>query len=95
MDISDFDRKVLRDCTVDGRLQRIPKKQKKLLAILRWLVTKFEPDIMYTEHEVNEIINLSASPTGDYVGLRRDLIDFGFLRRERGGGKYWLTPEDE
>ena len=31
----------------------------------------------------------------DYAGLRRDLVDFGFLRRERGGSQYWLTPEGE
>ena len=29
------------------------------------------------------------------LGLRRDLVDFGYLRRERGGGKYWLAPDDE
>jgi hypothetical protein len=31
----------------------------------------------------------------DFVSLRRDLVDFGYLRRERGGGKYWRTPADE
>ena len=24
-----------------------------------------------------------------------DLVEFGFMRRERGGSTYWLTPEDE
>ena len=31
----------------------------------------------------------------DFAGLRRDLVDFGYMRRERAGSKYWLTPEDE
>ena len=93
LDISDFDRKVLRDYTVDGRLRQIPRKQKKLLAVLRWMVMQFKPDVMYTERQVNEIIKPYCAE--EYVSLRRDLIDFGFLRRERGGGKYWLTPEDE
>ena len=26
----------------------------------------------------------------DYVSLRRDLVDFGYLRRDRAGGKYML-----
>jgi DNA-binding transcriptional ArsR family regulator len=92
LDIPAADRKVLRDYTFNGRLKQLPSKQKKLLVVLRWLVTMFEPDRKYTESEVNEII---TQVHGDYAGLRRDLIEFGFMRRERGGGKYWLTPEDE
>ena len=88
----DLDKKVLRDYTREGRLTKIPSKQKKLLAVLRWLVGYFEPDCTYTEREVNDII---AQVHDDYATLRRDLVDFGFLRRERGGGQYWLTPEDE
>jgi len=95
LDITDFDRKVLKDYTIDGSLSKIPGKQKKLLVILRWLATKFEADTIYTEFEVNEILKPYSYRTEDHVGLRRDLIEFGFLRRERGGGKYWLTPEDE
>lgn len=92
LDLSKADKKVLRDYTDEGRLPSIPTKQSKLLAILRWLASKFEPDRFYTEPEVNEIIKPIHD---DYASLRRDLISFGFLRRERGGSKYWLTPEDE
>jgi hypothetical protein len=31
----------------------------------------------------------------DYASLRRYLIDYGYMRRERGGSNYWLTPEHE
>ena len=92
LDIPSWDRKVLKDYTIDGRLRQIPRKQKKLLVILRWLVTQFESDRKYTEREVNDILTRYHE---DYARLRRDLVDFGFLRRERGGGKYWLTPEDD
>jgi predicted transcriptional regulator len=92
LDIDEFDRKVLKDYTSGGRLKQIPTKQKKLLAVLHWLATMFEPDVNYTERDVNAII---TQVHDDYASLRRDLIEFGFLRRERGGGKYWLTPEDE
>ena len=92
LDLDEFDRKVIKDYTSGTRLKQIPTKQKKLLPILRWLSTMFEPDVNYTEPEVNAII---TQVHDDYASLRRDLIEFGFLRRERGGGKYWVTPEDE
>lgn len=90
---SEADQQVLAAHTMSGQLTRLPAKQKKLLVILRWLITLFEPDRFYTEREVNEV--LQTVHTDDYVGLRRDLVDFGYLRRERGGGKYWLAPADE
>ena len=88
-----WDLQVLHDYTVNRQLTRIPSKQKKLLVVLRWLATLFEPDRLYTEPEVNA--TLKAVYKADFVGLRRDLVDFGYLRRERGGGKYWLTPTDD
>jgi len=90
---TDEDQQILREYTVNRRLTRLPTKQRKLIVILRWLATLFQPDILYTEPEVNTILKTAYEE--DFVGLRRDLIDFGYLRRERGGGKYWLTPVDE
>lgn len=92
LDLDAYDRAVLRDYTLNGQLKDIPVKQKKLLAVLRWLATEFQPDRTYTEREVNAILTQYHE---DYARLRRELIDFGFLRRERGGGKYWVTPEEE
>jgi DNA-binding HxlR family transcriptional regulator len=85
--------KVLREHTVNGRLVKIPAKQKKLIVVLRWLATKFEAEKMYTEPEVNAVIK--AVDDEDFVMLRRELVDFGYLRRERGGGKYWLAPAED
>ena len=93
LDWSDEDRKVLYDYTQNQKLTRIPKKRNKLLVILRWLATLFQPDTLYTETDINQIIK--SVHEEDYVGLRRELIDWGYLRRERGGGKYWLAPEEE
>jgi biotin operon repressor len=84
--------RVLRDYTLNGRLTHLPTKHKKLLVILRWLSTRFQPDRLYTEPEVNAV--LKAAYEEDYVSLRRDLVDLGYLRRERGGGKYWLAPAE-
>ncbi|MCC6805593.1 MAG: metalloregulator ArsR/SmtB family transcription factor [Anaerolineae bacterium] len=94
LDWDEADKQVLRDYTINGRLRNLPvKKQKKTLVVLRWVATLFEPDRMYTEPEVNAVLKTVYEP--DFVSLRRDLIDFGYLRRELGGGKYWRTPADE
>ena len=86
------DLQVLRECTTNRRLISLPSKRKKLMIILRWLATNFEADKLYTEKEVNSV--LKAAYERDYVSLRRDLVDFGYLRRERDGAKYWLGEKN-
>lgn len=86
------DKKVLRAHTFNGQLTQFPSKDKKWMVILRWLATLFEQDKQYSEKEMNAIL---TEVNEDYATLRRDLVEFGFMRRERGGGNYWLTPEDE
>jgi DNA-binding HxlR family transcriptional regulator len=85
------DQQVLRECTTNRRLINLPSKRKKLMVILRWLATHFAADRLYTEKEVNAV--LKAAYEHDYVSLRRDLVDFGYLRRERDGTKYWLGTQ--
>ncbi len=86
------DQQVLREYTRYGKLTIIPSKQKKLLVILRWLASLFERERLYSEAEVNAVLKTAYEE--DFVSLRRDMVDLGYLRRERGGGKYWLTPAD-
>jgi len=81
------DQQILRDYTDGPRLTHLPNKRKKTEVVLRWLATLFDPSRSYTEAEVNEILKTVYAE--DYVSLRRDLIDFRFLRRKSGGGKYW------
>jgi hypothetical protein len=90
--LNEADRKVLANYTLNGYLTRIPSKEKNLMVVLRWLATLFQPAVRYSEPEVNAILTKVHS---DYATLRRDLVDFGFLRRERAGTQYWLTPDDE
>ena len=82
------DQQVLRDYTYAGMLKQLPAKRGKTMVILRWLATRFEAGRLYTEAEVNEVIK--GVYEKDYVSLRRDMIDMGYLHREPGGGKYWL-----
>jgi biotin operon repressor len=91
LDLSEADRKVLRDYTNNGRLTQTPSKLKKRKVILRWLATKFAPGVTYTEREVNGILKAVHE---DYVSLRRELYELGFLEREGGGGRYWRTEDD-
>lgn len=87
------EQQVLRDYTSAGKLKQLPSKRKKTMAVLHWIATLFEEGRMYSEAEVNEVIKSVYEK--DYVSLRRDLVDTGYLRRERGGGQYWLAPAEE
>ncbi len=89
LDVDDFDRKVLHDYTEAGRLTTIPTRYKKLMAVLRWLATKFAPGVKYTEREVNAVLR-EIHP--DFARLRRELIEAKFLERQGGGGMYWRAP---
>jgi biotin operon repressor len=84
-------KKVLYTYTANGRLQQIPRKEKKLLVVLRWLATLFQSGARYSENEVSEIL---TAVHDDYAALRRYLVEYGFMHRERGGGDYWLAPEN-
>jgi hypothetical protein len=90
MEIDEWDKDVLKKHTADGRLKKIPSKQKKLLVVLRWLAGHFEAGRDYTEREVNAIL---LQYHEDYASLRRDLVDFDFLDRENGGSRYWVVSE--
>jgi biotin operon repressor len=84
---NDFDRKVLETFTSpDGRIKSFPVQEKKFLVLLRHVVKAFEFGIRYPEKRVNQIL---ANFNEDTAKLRRALVDYGFMAREGGGGKYW------
>ena len=70
------------------RIKEIPASRKKRLVILKWLVSKFEFGINYSEREVNDIINLYHP---DYATLRRELISYKLMQRDNG--VYWRLAE--
>jgi hypothetical protein len=86
---SDDDKDVLRHHTLAGRLKQIPSKQKKKLVVLRWLASLFADDTRYTEQQVNTKLGRVHDDT---AALRRGLVEFGYLHREPGGGRYWRAP---
>lgn len=83
-----FERKVLKTFLDGDRITQIPVSEKKQLVILKWLAAKFEEGVQYPEKQVNEILK-RHNP--DFATLRRDLVDFEYLKREKG--IYWKLPE--
>ena len=66
----------------DGpRLRQIPASRKKRVIVLRRLLERFEPGRTYTEREVNELLRKAHD---DVATLRRELVDYGFMVRDRG-----------
>lgn len=69
------------------RLKHFPKKEKRKVAVLHHIASQFAPGQNYTEKQVNDIL---APIYHDYVTLRRYLVEYGYLDRERDGSRYWL-----
>ncbi len=67
-------------------LRAMPAKAKRRVVVLNEIAKLFEPERRYTEPEVNVV--LRAVYPQDHVVLRRSLIDYRFLRRERDGSGY-------
>jgi DNA-binding transcriptional ArsR family regulator len=84
-----WERKVLKDFFDGTRLKEIPASVKKRGVILKWLANQFEYGVIYTEAQVNEIIQ-RHHPDSAY--LRRELISTknGLMQREEG--LYWRIP---
>jgi len=84
-------RKLLARC-FDGpdhrRLLRFPKKEKHKLVILRNVAARFAAGRRYPEQEVNRIL---GDLFEDHTTLKRYLVDYRFLARERDGSEYWRT----
>jgi len=88
VDLGAFDKKVLRDYLLeDGRLKEIPAQRKKLEVILRYVSQKFNPEEIYPEKKVNELLSQYHDDTAT---LRRELVGYKILGRKNG--EYWLIP---
>jgi len=91
-DLCDFDRKVLATFTTsDGRIKAFPMQERKFRVLLRHILPSFSHGVRYTEKRVNEIL---SKYNDDTARLRRWLVDFGYMAREGGGGKYWRVDKE-
>ncbi|WP_176586222.1 DUF2087 domain-containing protein [Priestia megaterium] len=81
-------KKILNIYFKEERLIQIPKKEKKRAVILLYISRKFQKNTYYTEKEVNEILKDLFE---DFVMIRRYLIDYKLLNRNKEGTKYWVV----
>jgi predicted transcriptional regulator len=79
-----WERKVLKDFFDGPLLKEIPASRKKRSVVLKWLATQFEYGVLYTEKQVNEIIQRHHE---DASSIRRELIGEQLMKRENGS--YW------
>ena len=87
VDADAYDNKVVKDFVrKDGSLKTIPAQRKKLEAVIRYVVKAFEVNKRYSEKKVNEIL---SGYHEDTASLRRELVGYGLMKREGGGGEYW------
>ena len=86
-----MDEKVRRFLDDDGRLKQLPAKHGVRMGVYSYLFCKFDPEAVYTEKEVNALLK-AWSAYEDYVMLRRELVDYGFLCRTANGSSYWRNP---
>jgi len=89
VDMQAYDRKVLRDILQpDGKLKVIPAQRKKREVVLHYILKEFQPDVRYTEAQVNETL---ARFHEDTATLRRELIAYRMMGRSEG--MYWIINE--
>ena len=76
----------------EGRVKTWASKSTTKLEILQYVAEKFEKDRIYTEKEVNAIIDRWHT-FGDYFLIRRELVDHSLLARTTNGAQYWVAKQ--
>jgi DNA-binding transcriptional ArsR family regulator len=85
-----WETKVLNSFVERDRIKEIPSSRKKRQIILKWLVRKFEFDLLYPEQELNQAIK-PIHP--DTATLRRELVGYNMMQRENS--IYQRVPKSE
>jgi DNA-binding HxlR family transcriptional regulator len=83
---NEWERKVLETYLEGDQIRDLPSRHKKRLVILTWLANRFDEGVRYSERDISERLK-HYNP--DYAALRRYLVDYGFMQREKG--VYWRT----
>ena len=87
--VSDKEREDIIKSYIDqnGALKNYPTKEKKKIVVLSEIAKNFSEGRIYTEKEVNRILKRIYE---DYVTLRRELINYGFIERTNDCASYWV-----
>ena len=62
-------------------MKEIPAQRKRRVIVLQHLMERFDANREYRESEVNEILKQVHD---DFATMRRELVDYGYLTRDRG-----------
>lgn len=82
-----------------GAMRRLPKKREHAEAVMALSLASLDPEGIYDESDINLHLSAwldgigSADGFADYVTLRRQLVDHGFLRRAADGVVYRIRAE--
>lgn len=76
----------------EGKLKIYPSKKKYRIIALTYLSSKFEKGKIYSEKQVNEILD-RWHVFNDRCLLRRELFDYRFLNRRSDCSEYWLEEK--
>ena len=90
-------RKTLSQFDAAGRLIRLPNKLSVQQTAMWAIWTQFAAGRLYTEKEVNAIINQQHT-FGDHATLRRELVNMKLLGRKSDCSEYWKEarrPDDD
>lgn len=71
----------------DGLVCIWPKKHSDKVLVLEYLINIFDDSRTYTESEVNAVLKLHHT-FSDWPLLRRELVDRGYMQRDRNGYEY-------
>ena len=77
-----------------NKIIRWPKKPSDKEAVIKYLSTKFEYDKIYSEKDVNVIID-KFHFFEDIALLRREMISRKILSRKDDGSKYWKIIQSQ
>ena len=93
--LEEFQQRLTQLCLRSG-LTGFPRKRRDRHILLKSVVLTLDKRSEYTEPEVNPKLRLWLQNVDghfhlDHVGIRRDLIDEGFLGRSKDGSRYWVA----
>ncbi|GIG27849.1 DUF2087 domain-containing protein [Cellulomonas marina] len=74
---------------VKGRVEALPRRRADKDQVLSWVVAQLVP--VHDPVDERTLTDRLAGLVRDPVGIRRELVDAGLLRRTRDGAEYWRT----
>ena len=78
----------------DGLLCIWPKKHYDKVLVLEYLIEKFNDSRTYTESEINAVLK-SHHTFSDWPLLRRELVDRGYMQRDKNGYEYKVIKRND